>query len=194
MMIQKDVTDYPFPVAGSPPQSQIDTLSDFFYAPETILGNISFEEQVLASIQGNIINLDFGGNIFENPSLVNIWFSKMKEFRENVGLPSWRVLEGNPNMIRLGTNPKQNGTAYWEGTGPWTIEKILSNDEEVFMKCVLWKVADGRVMRISVVDDYYEYGGIRIRPATDFWKKKAEEFKEDFLKDVGFYRGVIAVG
>lgn len=192
--ILNGVSDYNFPTAGSPPVAVIDTLNEFYYSPQTILGNLTFEEELLMAIQGNIINLDFGGNIFENPTLVTIWFSKLKEFRAALGEPSWRVLEGNPNIIRLGSVPTQDGTAYFEGYGPWLVSQILPNDEEVFMKCVLWKAAEGRVMRISVVDDYYEYGGIRIRPATDFWQKKCLEFKEQFLQDVGYYRGVISVG
>jgi hypothetical protein len=195
MPIQSGVVDYAFPTAGSPPTVLLDDVTDFFYSnSETFIGDFSFEDLLLMSIQGGMFSINFGGNIFENPSLVNIWYTKLAAFRDTIGLPDWSIVQGNPMTIRLGTTPTQDGTAYFQGRGQWTLDLILPSDEEVFMKAVMWKVAEGRVMKISVVDDYYEYGGIRIRPATDFWDKKEKEYKEDFLKDVGFYRGVIAIG
>lgn len=195
MPILTGVTDYPFPSAGSPPTTLLTDITDFFYSnSETFIGDFSFEDLLLISIQGGMFSINFGGNIFENPSLARIWYTKLSEFRDSIGLPTWTTLTGNPQVIRLGETPTQDSTAYFQGRGPWLLSNILSTDEEAFIKCVMWKVADGRVMKISVVDDYYEYGGIRIRPATDFWNKKSAEFKEAFLQDVGYYRGIIQIG
>lgn len=195
MPIQAGVIDYAFPTAGSPPTTLLTDVTDFFYSnSETFIGDFSFEDLLLMSIQGGMFSINFGGNIFENPSLVTIWYTKLCAFRDSIGLPTWSIIQGNPMLIRLGETPTQDGTAYFQGRGPWPLELILPSDEEAFMKCVMWKVAEGRVMKISVVDDYYEYGGIRIRPATDFWNKKQAEYKEAFLRDVGFYRGVISIG
>jgi hypothetical protein len=182
-------SDYLFP-------SDVQEITDFFYAPQTILGNLSFEDEVLTAIQGNVINIDFGGNIFENPTLVTIWFSKMKAFRESIGLPAWRVMDdpvAGP-MIRLGTIPSQDGTAYYEGKGPWTLGKIYTKDYEAFQKCVMWKTAESRANVLAVAKDYYEYGGVRVQPAFEYWDKRAKDYKEEFLHDVGFYRGIMSVG
>lgn len=195
MPIYNGVTDYVFPSAGSPPTTLLDDVTDFFYSnAETFIGDFSFEDLLLMSIQGGMFSINFGGNIFENPSLVTVWYTKLCAFRDTIGLPAWSIVQGNPMIIRLGETPTQDGTAYFQGRGPWTLDLILPSDEETFMKCVMWKVAEARVMKISVVDDYYEYGGIRIRPATDFWNKKQQEYRELFLQDVGFYRGVISIG
>lgn len=189
MDVEAQVTDYAFP-AG------LEELSEFFYAPQTILGNLSFEEEVLTAIQGNVINIDFGGNVFENPTLVTIWFSKMKAFRESIGLPSWRVLEDPVNgpTIRLGSIPSIEGTAYYEGKGPWLLNQIYSKDVECFYKACLWKAAEWRSNNLAVVTEYYEYGGVRIQPAFARWDQRAAKYKEEFLLDVGYYRGAITVG
>jgi hypothetical protein len=189
MPITAQTIDYPFP-------SDVEEITDVFYAPTSILGNMSFEEEVLMAIQGNVINIDFGGNIFENPSLVSIWFSKMNSFRENLGLPGWRVLDDpvNGRMIRLGDIPSNAGTAYYEGKGPWTINKIYATDQEAFQKACMWKTAEWRANRLAVAKDYYEYGGVRVEPAFEYWNKRATDYKEEFLRDVGFYRGIMQIG
>lgn len=187
--IDAQVIDYPYP-------DGLEELIDFYYAPDTILGNISFEEEVLMAIQGNIINIDFGGNIFENPTLVTIWFSKMKEFRENIGLPPWRVME-NPvsgPTIRLGQIPEEDGIAYYEGKGPWTIAQIYPKDMETFLKACLWKAAEWRANKISVLESYSEGNGIQVRPASKYWSDRADKYKNEFLTDVGYFRAVIQVG
>jgi hypothetical protein len=186
--ITAQVIDYPFP-------SPLEEILDFFYAPQTILGNLSFEEEVLVAIQGNVINIDFGGNIFENPTLVTVWFQKMKDFRENIGLPPWRVLEDpiNGMTLRLGQIPSEDGTAYWEGKIPWTLAQIFPKDYECFEKACLWKASEWRANRLAVVKSYSD-AGIRTEPATDYWEKRAANYKQEFLMDVGYYRGSLAVG
>jgi hypothetical protein len=193
-------TEYPFPTialaqwTGLGIPDNVSDISDFYYAPETILGNLSFEETILTSIQGNIINLDFGGNIFDNPSLVYIWFEKLREFRDTIGIPPWRVIDGNPKILQLQQTPNENGVSYWEGKATWLIGDILPEDFEAFTKCSLWKAAEARAMKLAVAKEYREGTGIMAQPAFEFWQTKAKEFKADFLADVGHGRGLFSIG
>lgn len=197
MPIFKDVTDYAFPLVGSPPQNLLNDISDFFYGgTDIVLGNFSVEDLMLMNFQGqgSLFSAGFGGNVFNNPSLIKIWFTKLSAFRDSIGLFPWSVIDGANSIIRLGRNPSSDGTAYFQGNASWTIDQIDPLSEEIFMKCLMWKVAEGRAMKLAVVDDYYEYGGIRIRPAFDFWQKKSAEYKEQFYSDIGSERGVIQIG
>jgi hypothetical protein len=193
MNITAGVDIYPLP-------DGIQDLLQFYYAsPTIILNNFSFEDILLSSMQGSLANINFGGDIFENPSLTHIWFSKMKEFQDNIGQPTWEVLDGTnegdgQDKIRLFRVPETDGIAYYQGSGDWELEEIIPGDTETFLKAVLWKVAEARAMKIAVAAEYREYGGIQMVPAFDFWNKKAKEYQESFYDNVGFYRGSMVVG
>lgn len=178
----------------------VDELNNLYYGTETtILNNFSFEDILLSSMQGTLANINFGGDIFENPVLTRIWFSKMRQFQDNMATPTWTVLQGantddGADKIRLFRVPDEDGTAYYEGTGFWVLEEIVKEDVEIFKKAVLWKTCESRAMKLAVAADYYEYGGIRLVPATPFWQKKSEQYREEFFADVGFGRGTLVIG
>lgn len=197
-------TEYTFP--SNPPRTDptqpgfpanLVGIRDIFYSPQSLLGNnLSFEDMLLQSVQGNIISLDFGGNIFENPSLVQIWFTKLKSFRDTIGTPDYRVLDTSPyKTIQLLDPPEQDVTGYWEGYGSWALSDIQPIDYETFYKAYLWKIAEIRSMNLAVAKQYSEgSSGAQVQPAFDFWNTKAKDFKQEFLGDVGQGRGIIAVG
>jgi len=202
--LQIGVTDYPFPMAGSPLVPLIDSVVDFFYSPFTDLAeltdNYTFEEIVLLGAfqgigaGGGLLGAGFGGSVFENPSLVTIWYSKLNQFRSNFGRHEWLVVPGQPSLIRLSTMPTRATTAYYEGRAMWTLDTITERDRETFMKCVLWKTSEIRSMSLAVVTNYYEFGGIRIEPAFAYWEKKAQDFQKQFMDDVGANSGVMVIG
>lgn len=181
------------------PDGITDLLQFYYGSQTTILNNFSFEDILLSSMQGSLANINFGGDIFENPSLTHIFFSKMKELQNNLSQATWEVLNGNSetdgnDKIRLFRTPQADGIAYYEGSGDWELPEITSSDTEIFIKAVMWKVAEGRAMKLAVAADYYEYGGIRMVPAFAFWQKKAEQYRDEYFLDIGFHRGVFIVG
>jgi hypothetical protein len=193
MAIQAGVDIYPLP-------DGIQDLLQFYYAnPTIILNDFSFEDILLSSMQGSLANINFGGDIFENPSLTHIWFSKMKEFQDNIAEPTWEVLDGTNegdglDKIRLFRVPQSDGLAYYQGSGDWELEEVIASDSETFLKAVLWKVAEARAMKIAVAAEYREYGGIQMVPAFAFWNNKAKQFQDEFYDNVGFYRSPLVVG
>lgn len=178
----------------------IEVLQDLYYGTQTtILNNFSFEDILISSMQGSLSNISFGGDIFENPVLTRIWFSKMKQLQDNIAAPTWVVLDGanqddGMDKIRLFSVPDVDGSAFYQGTGIWTLEEITPSDVETFMKAVMWKVCENRAMKMAVASDYYEYGGVRIVPATDFWQKKSVQYQSEFMDNVGAGRGSLVVG
>lgn len=193
MNLTAGISIYPMP-------DGVEDLLQFYYGTQTtILNNFSFEDILLSSVQGSLANINFGGDIFENPSLTHIWFQKMKEFQNNVSAPGWEVLDGanegdGLDKIRLYRVPEQDGVAYYSGSGDWELDEVVKEDTETFMKAVMWKVAEARAMRLAVAVSLREYGGITLSPAFDFWQKKANQFQEEFYDNVGFHRGVMVVG
>lgn len=198
------VTEYLFPSA-TPPVNPSDPgfpancigITDLFYSPQSLLGNnLSFEDMLLQTVQGTVVTLDFGGNIFESPSLVRIWFEKLREFRDTIGTPDWRIIETSPKKtIQLLDPPEQATLGYWEGYASWTLDDIQSDDFETFYKALLWKLCETRAMKLAVAVSYTEGpGGAQVQPAFKFWNDKAAQFKKEFFDDVGEGRGIISVG
>jgi hypothetical protein len=193
MAIQAGVDIYTLP-------DGIQDLLQFYYGTNTtILNNFSFEDILLSSMQGSLANINFGGDIFENPSLTHIWFSKMKEFQDNLAQPTWEILDGTnegdgQDKIRLFRVPDTDGIAYYQGSGDWELEEVIAGDSETFLRAVMWKICEARAMKIAVAAEYREYGGIQMVPAFAFWQKKADQFQEEFFNNVSFYRVPLIVG
>src|ERR1700759_2900155 len=80
--VQRNVTNYSIPSNPAPVNpgdygfpDNFRYVRDVYYSPQSIIGNnLSFEDMLIQTFQGSVVTLDFGGNIFENPSLVAIWF------------------------------------------------------------------------------------------------------------------------
>lgn len=202
--VLQNVTEYPFPSNPLPSgptapgfPANLVMITDVYFSPQSMLGNnLSFEDMLLQSIQGNVVVLDFGGNIFENPSLVQIWFQKLRDFRDTIGTPDWRIIDTSPvKTLQLLDAPDQNSTGYWEGRRSWLLSDIQPVDYEAFYKAVLWKLAQSRAMRLAVAKQYSEgSGGPQVQPAFDFWNEMAKQFKQEFFDEVGEGRGIITIG
>jgi hypothetical protein len=192
---QAGVTNYLFPNEPDFPANLVN-ITDVFYASQTAIdADFSFEDLFLESVQGDYVTLDFGGNIFENPSLVRIFFQKLREFRSNVGMGDWDIFPTSPKKtLRLLASPKNDGVGYWEGSLSWTQSDIPEADFEIFYKACLWKLAEVRAMSLAVAKSYKEGSNILVEPAFDFWNTKAKDFREQFLQDVGAFGGIISVG
>jgi hypothetical protein len=144
-----------------------------------------FDKDFPITVVQDLFNVQFGGNVFEGPSLARVLFQKLESFREGFGA-TFKNLNGNPKKLRLIPTPTDNGFAAYYGYFKWTdVTQIYDEDQEAFLKAVLWKVAEARAMSLAVVENLSEAGGVKFTPAHKFWNDKACDWRDDFLGDVG---------
>lgn len=154
-----------------------------------------FDKDFPITVVQDLFNVQFGGNVFESPSLARVLFQKLKGFTRTFGA-GFEVIE---NTLRLFPTPTSDGIACYLGTAAWEKDsngKILidDGDNEPYLKAVLWKVAECRAMALAVVESISEAGGNSMRPAHKFWNDKAAEWQNAFLCDIGAVGMPIGIG
>jgi hypothetical protein len=185
--VQQDVDVYPYPTG-------ISKLKEVLYDASVLAGfGLAFAADFPIQLLQNLNVERFGGNVFENPSLSKVFFEKLKNFQESFGT-SFQELNTVPKTFRLTPAPQVAGQAYYEGRAKWALVEIYEEDEEVFMKAVLWKVAESRANQISVMQQMSQAGGISFQPANKFWQDQAEKYRKSFELEVGGLAGGVFLG
>lgn len=183
-----NVQDYPFP-------TEADALTQVAYSTGLIIEDAFAGDPDLKSFfERELFNFGFGGNVFDNPSLGQIFFQKLHSFKTRF-FADFEVLDRETGrIVRLLSTPQSDGTAFWEGAKKRILTTVSEQDEKSFLKGVLWKVCEARAAKLAVVEQISESGGISMKPATTFWVKKAEKFEKSFKADFGASAGFIMRG
>lgn len=163
----------------------------YSYPPDIdVLDEVLFDQDILGS--GDIFDRDlrimlvggsvqgFGGNVFENPTLLPIFFGKLKNFTAFFETSFEDLDTFSPRQIRLDPVPTANGNAYYSGHSTWASDEIPANRQETFLLAVLWKVSEARGNKLAVMKSISQSGGSQYQPAIEHWEKQAALYKEQF--------------
>lgn len=185
--------DYPLPSnQGSPPITIYD-IKDMYFTTGISSTFPFFDADFPITVIHDLFNVQFGGNVFESPSLGTVLFEKLKTFRKQFGV-TWEVIRGNPAIIRVYQTPIEDSIAAYLGYTCRTLANIEEQDEEIFIKGVMWKTAEARLGNMSVMKEIQQAGGVRMQPAIDAWEKLADRWKGEFLGESGALAGGISIG
>jgi len=186
--MQLNVQDYPFPEG-------VYRIKELYVGSGLQVGTLLADEDLAMMLQMQMLNLNVGGNPFENPSLAKILFSKLQDLREDFGI-HWRVVGADENkVLRIIPCPTDDQTiAAYYGTTLWTLDDIPAERQELFLKAVLWKVCEVRSARLAVATSIHEASGNDISPAFEFWDNKAKAYKDEFLGAAGGKSMALAIG
>lgn len=188
--------DYALPSAtsGSPPASvSVYDIKDLFFTQGISATFPFFDADFPITVIHDLFNVQFGGNVFESPSLGRVLFQKLKVFRSQFGT-TWEVIRGNPAFIRLYQVPVEASTVAYLGKVFRTKENIEVENEELFIKAVLWKSAECRLGSLAVTKSITQTGGVSFQPAIEAWEKLADRWKGEFLGQSGAFAGGLSIG
>ena len=180
------VTEYSTPA--------VNNIRDLLYSSGITATYPFFDKDFPLTVVQDLFNVQFGGNVFESPSLARVLFDKLQQFRDVFGV-DFQVIQGTTKFLRIFPSPTQDGIAAFYGTARWTdLSTLPAEDEEAFVKAVLWKTAEGRAGQLAVMKQMSQSGGMNFQPAFDYWDKKSQCWKDEFLGDIGASAMPIVVG
>ncbi len=197
--LQADRQDYFIrdlvPFDGSDPEESVSEVRLLLYSPGTLLYDaISFDAELQKVVDADLLRSQFGGNVFDNPSLGRIYFTKLKEYRARFDINFEEFSTSQGKIIRLMRVPVSGSVAYWQGRGYWTIEEITDLDQEVFLLAVLAECAQARANQLAVMKSYSENAGVSMSPAFDYWNALADKYRLQFGAQFGQSAGVFSIG
>jgi hypothetical protein len=199
LALQANRQDYPLselkPFDQSDPTETVADVRLVLYSPGTLLYDaISFDAELQKVVDSDLLRTQFGGSIFDNPSLGVVYFQKLTQYRDRFDVQFQQLETPNGKILRLTRVPVSEGPAYWQGRSYWTLDKIEDLNQETFLKFVLAECAQSRANELAVMNSYSEGGGISMSPAFKYWNDKAEEYRKQAQGTTGAYAGVFLVG
>lgn len=134
------------------------------------------------AMTGAVVGVTQGDEYFNWPSLYTINMQ-----RKQKGLPRFRWHFDNVRRkLRIDPYPSSAGDKYWyfsvENTD-WTIAKIPTEFDEMFVTGVTWKIVEQLAMARSRLGGIQREGGFVIYPATEI-HNIAQDYKKEFFADL----------
>jgi hypothetical protein len=127
-----------------------------------------------------------GLDTFKNPSLLNIVYTQMEDFRSQFE-GRWELYDsptGNQLWMRISPPPWTAQKMALIGKAAATIESVPDKDAEILIAAALWKLNEMRHEGVAGVESY-SFGGGSVTFGTKNFMELAEKHEQNFRDLVG---------
>lgn len=129
-----------------------------------------------------------GLDTFQSPSLLNIVYQQMEDFRVQFE-GKWELYDaptGNRMWMRISPPPWTAQNMLVIGRGLATIESVPEKDAELLMDACLWKLNEMRVESLGQVGlGSISFGGGSVNFGTQTVAESAKKYEDKFLASIG---------
>ena len=158
------------------------TVDDVVWGDDVdVRGDVFLQREVFDPFE-QILGLD----AFKNPSLLNIVYQQLEDFRSQFeGV--WDVVDsptGGAMAVRLSPPPSSSQTMAVFGKLASTIANVPERDTEILMSACLWKLNDIRAIGSSSIESA-SFGGGSLSFGTKNFVEAQKRYEDRFLAAIG---------